>query len=132
MFSKRWLILLALLMSLLIAFPTSDVFAQGGDDDEDDEDFPITIEITGTVEEIGEDIIVDGFIIAPAGAFRPSTLSVGDVVTITGTLLDDDTIKADDLEFVSHAEDTDTDEDEDEDDGNGRGNNGNGNGNGNN
>jgi hypothetical protein len=45
------------------------------------------------------DITVAGYIIAPAGAFRPSDLHLGDIVIITGVLLPDgQTVRAESLE----------------------------------
>ncbi len=88
----------------------------------DDEAGTVTVQITGKVEstvtgevELGDDIIVDGVIIAPAGAFQPSTLEEGDCVTVVGILLNDDTLQAISLE---PSEDCDA-EDVDDTDGDG-------------
>jgi hypothetical protein len=66
-----------------------------------DEDEDILVEIVGEVEVIDdEEIVIAGVTVAPAGAFNPSSLEVGDVVRLTGYLLDDDTLKAVELEMV--------------------------------
>ena len=95
----RWLVLGLLLLALSLSgvgfAPHAPAFAQDGDDDID-----VLIRITGVVEEISDSrIVVSGVTVAPAGAFNPSMLSVGDVVTITGYLLNDDTIQAVSLEL---------------------------------
>ena len=56
--------------------------------------------ITGAVAfEASGDISVAGYIIAPAGAFRPSDLHQGDIVIIAGVLLPDgQTVRAESLE----------------------------------
>jgi hypothetical protein len=97
----RWLVLGLLLLALSVNSamfaPTAPAFAQDGGDDDD---IDVLVEITGVVEEISDSrIIVSGVTVAPAGAFNPSMLSVGDVVTITGYLLNDDTIQAVSLEL---------------------------------
>ncbi len=99
-------------------------------DDETDDDL-LLIEIEGEVEVLEDDmIVVSGTIVAPAGAFIPATLEVGDYVVIEGYLLDDDTIMAISLEVVDpdemdppddeddmeDPEDDETDDDMDEDD----------------
>jgi hypothetical protein len=57
--------------------------------------------VTGAVDFTDSgDIMVAGYIIAPAGAFQPSMLVEGDIVIITGTLLPDGiTIQAEAFEF---------------------------------
>ncbi len=56
--------------------------------------------VTGAVS-FGADgsIIVAGITIAPAGAFNPSILKDGDLVVITGVMLNDTTLQATDFEF---------------------------------
>jgi hypothetical protein len=58
------------------------------------------IVITGALTfEASGDISVAGYIIAPAGAFRPSDLHQGDIVIIAGVLLPDgQTVRAETLE----------------------------------
>lgn len=62
----------------------------------------LTFEITGPVS-FGDDgsIMVDGVIVAPAGAFNPSTLKEGDIVIVVGYLLNNDTLQAISLVYVS-------------------------------
>jgi hypothetical protein len=92
---SRWLILAALLVGSFFLL-TGTALAQGGDE------IPVLLEITGTVEVIEEDLIViDGYTIAPAGAFRPSDLEVGDVVAVTGYLLNDDTLQVESLVVIT-------------------------------
>ena len=65
----------------------------------------------GPVDLTSGDIIVAGYIIAPAGAFTPSLLHQGDVVIITGYLLPDGiTIQAVTFEFFIEPEVTETPE----------------------
>ncbi len=71
----------------------------------DDEVGTVTVSITGEVESLGDDIIIDGVVVAPASAFQPSTLEVGDCVTVVGVVLADDTLQAVSLE---PSEDCDT------------------------
>lgn len=122
--------LVGLLLIALIALPANATLAQDGGDDGDE--LPVMIEITGEVQIIEDDlIVVDGFEIAPAQGFRVSSLSLGDIVTVTGNLLNDDTIQADSIEIVTPVEDRDDytpptpsttdDEDSDDDKGNGKG-----------
>lgn len=89
-----------LLIALFAALP---IFAQESTETPDSS----TTIVTGAVEftEAG-DIVVGDYIIAPAGAFRPSSLNEGDVVIIIGRLLPDgQTVQADSLElFVESTE----------------------------
>lgn len=66
----------------------------------------ITISITGEVLFVEVDgireLTIGGVIVAPAGAFNPSTLSNGDLVTVIGILLNDDTLFA--LELITDVE----------------------------
>ena len=59
------------------------------------------IVVVGPVEfSSSGEITVNGYGIAPAGAFRPSSLDEGDVVVIIGVLLPDgDTLRAESLEL---------------------------------
>lgn len=94
--------MLLILLVLIIAIPA--VVAQ-------DED-PDLIVATGelTINENG-DIIVDGYVIAPAGSFAPGQYEVGDSVIITGYLLPDGaTVQALSIEAVDDEEETGTDE----------------------
>ncbi len=98
-------VLAAMILSTAALLPGHTALAQGGDEDGD---IPVLIEITGTVEVIEDDmIVVDGYIIAPAGAFNPSMLNVGDEVAITGYLLDDDTLQV--VSLVVITDDVDQD-----------------------
>ncbi len=91
--AREWgLIAAALLVGSLVLLTAGMVLAQEGGTGDDE--IPLLIEITGTVEQIDEDaIVIDGYTIAPAGAFNPSDLEVGDVVVVTGYLLNDDTLQ---------------------------------------
>ena len=103
---KSLILLLSLLVGLLAAIPA---LAQEETPEPDEDDMAVLVEIEGEVafETIdGEDeITVGGVIIAPAGAFNPADLTAGDVVRVTGYLLNDDTIQATDLEVLEEAED---------------------------
>ena len=99
------LLLVALLLSGLALQPAWPALAQGDDEEEEP---PLLIEITGTVEVVEDDlIVVDGYTIAPAGAFDPSTLVVGDVVIVTGYLLNDDTLQVVSLTVLTEDADAD-------------------------
>ncbi len=91
-------IALILALAWLVGVPLP---AQAQDGDEDTVDVPIEIE--GFVESITpEAIVIDGYTIAPAGAFSPATLKVGDYVIVTGWLLPDgDTIQVISLTVVT-------------------------------
>lgn len=94
---KSLLVLQALIVAVALAFgtfmaaPTAVAQEpQGGDDS-----FGVVIEITGAVEVVNVAyIVVDGVQVDPAGVFDPLSLQVGDVVTVTGYLLSDDTLFA--------------------------------------
>lgn len=59
-----------------------------------------TVMVVGPIEFIDGDIVVNGYIIAPAGAFLPALLTEGDVVIVIGILLPDGiTIQATEFEF---------------------------------
>lgn len=97
---RRMLFALAtLLILLLVAFPliaqdTAGVPKPGS-----------TVVAVGPVVLTDDEIVVGGYIIAPAGAFRASILDTGDVVMITGVLLPDEiTIQADTIEFFVDAD----------------------------
>jgi hypothetical protein len=65
--------------------------------------------VIGPVEFINNNIVVNGYIIAPAGAFNPSILTPGDFVIITGLLLPDGmTIQASEFEFFEEPDGTPT------------------------
>ncbi len=69
---------------------------------EDDPSFTI---VTGAVEfSPSGDILVAGIVIAPAGAFNPSDLQAGDLVIITGYMLNETTLQATSLEFFDDSE----------------------------
>ncbi|MEZ4672607.1 MAG: hypothetical protein R3E39_32300 [Anaerolineae bacterium] len=56
--------------------------------------------VTGAIHFTPEgDIMVAGIVIAPAGAFNPSGLAEGDIVIITGVMLNETTLQATALEF---------------------------------
>src|SRR5688572_26574691 len=106
----HWKLLIGMLVVMLSANMIEIVAAQ------EDDEVELTVEIVGTVEQLSADgIIVDGMTIAPAGAFNPSDLSVGDRVVVVGELLDDNTVQASELELL--AQDDDGDDDDDDDDG---------------
>jgi len=91
MHRKLTLVPLFVLLAALVAFglmPSGTAVAQ---DDGGDETL---VEFTGTVELLQPDLIlVSGVWVHPAGVFSPASLNLGDVVTITGYLLPDDTIQ---------------------------------------
>ena len=108
-----------LLAMLLLALPAAAQDDGGG----------LTV-VAGTVSfNENLDMVVDGYIIAPANGFRPPTVSEGDSVIVTGTLLDDGvTIQAISLEITDTAsvEELDaalTTDDDDGDESSGSGNN---------
>ncbi|HRF98345.1 MAG TPA: hypothetical protein PLZ51_24220, partial [Aggregatilineales bacterium] len=96
-FHSAWLIVAMGVFIISFMFP---LMAQ----DDSNEDAPIEdilIAIRGLVEILDDDeIVVDGVIVAPAGAFNPSELEIGDEVIVVGYLLNDDTIKAEMLIVV--------------------------------
>jgi hypothetical protein len=103
---QKWfkLVLVALAVWAVVLAVAPSLTALAQDDPEED---PVLVEIRGVVEVLQEDmIVVSGVTIAPAGAFRPSDLKLGDQVIITGYLLPDDTLKAVSLQLVV---DTDAD-----------------------
>ena len=74
----------------------------------------VLIELTGTVEVLEDDLlVVDGIEVAPAAVFLPATLSVGDIVTITGYFNDEGTLVAISLEIIEDADPDLLDSDED-------------------
>lgn len=96
-------VILAVLCLLAIVLPLT---AQEGTTVETDEES--TIIVTGAVS-FGPsgDILVGGYIIAPASAFNPSSLTEGDVVIIIGRLLPDGlTVQAESFEFFDEPEAT--------------------------
>ncbi|NDJ84407.1 MAG: hypothetical protein GYB66_00840 [Chloroflexi bacterium] len=101
MLKLRWGLLIPILLALAIALvlvPSTGLAQDGG---EDDDELWVYIEIEGEVEALEDDlIVVDGYELAPAGAFNPSTLEVGDYVVVAGYLLDDDTLYVESLEVV--------------------------------
>jgi hypothetical protein len=93
--------------------------AQGPDEEDDD----VLVEIEGELEVVGDDLAIDGTVVAPAGAFNPSRY-MGECLAVTGRVLDDDTLQAvsaepceDEGEDADDGEDEDEDEDEDADEG---------------
>lgn len=72
--------------------------------------------IAGEVEQLDGDIIIGGYVIAPAGSFNPSGLEIGDVVILTGFLLNEDTIQATYLMVVEDLDDEDECDEEAEED----------------
>ncbi len=88
--SLKWIISITIFLLLLLP-----VWAQENDED------VILINLSGTVEVVeGDIIIIDGIEIAPAGAFLPSRLYVGDIVTMTGYFTNDGTFVATSMEHV--------------------------------
>ncbi len=79
-----------------------------------------SVVVVGYVESLDPDIIIEGYVVAPASAFNPSTLEEGDLVILEGLLLNDgETIQATSLALLveTDAEDEDEclDDGEDED-----------------
>jgi hypothetical protein len=101
---KSLILLLSLLAGLVAVIP-----AMAQDDDTGDEELPVLVEVEGTVAfetvEDDDEITVGGVVIAPAGAFNPADLTEGDLVLVTGYLLNDDTVQAIALEVLEEAED---------------------------
>ena len=65
--------------------------------------------VVGPVEFVDGDIMVNGYIIAPANAFQPAILTEGQVVIIIGLLLPDGvTIQATEFEYFEDAAETPT------------------------
>jgi hypothetical protein len=112
---SRWLLAVMLLFALAVAPVLSPIIpVQAQDDDGTEEDPEVLVTITGMVEVLEDDLIViDGVEIAPAGAFIPAELEVGDYVEVTGYLLSDDTLQA--VELIK-LEDVDEDGVPDEED----------------
>lgn len=82
----------------------------------------------GPVTITDDEIRVNGYIIAPAGAFRASILDDGDVVIVTGVLLRDGrTIRADMIEFFDEADALNEERTQGDDPGSSQGNHGQGN-----
>jgi hypothetical protein len=118
--SNRWFFISLIVIVLIAAFALP-AFAQSEDEEEDDPVGSIEFTVTGeiTFNEDGDIIVTDEdgnvFVIAPAGAFNPSEIEEGTVVTVTGFLLNDDTLKASDLEPADD-EDPEVTPEPDEDD----------------
>jgi hypothetical protein len=90
-----------LVLTLTSALMTS--LAQDVTSVEDDPSFTI---VTGALEFTPTgDIVVAGIIIAPAGAFNPSDLEAGDLVIVTGLMLNDGTLQAISLELFDDTDD---------------------------
>ncbi|WP_349258557.1 thrombospondin type 3 repeat-containing protein [Aggregatilinea sp.] len=80
------MVVLALLAAGVAVFPAAPVSPAAA---QDDTPIEVIIRISGTVESITVDtIVVDGYAVNINGAFDPATLTIGQVVTITGTLED--------------------------------------------
>lgn len=94
MSAKFKLSALVLVLIAAMAFAILPGFAQDTSSEEE-----LTI-ITGAVQFAPNgDIMVANTVIAPSGAFNPSTLQPGDVVIVIGTLTADGTLKAISLEL---------------------------------
>ena len=85
-------------------------FAEPEEELEDPQPGDIIV-VVGPITITDDEILVGGYVIAPAGAFNPSGLEDGDIVIIVGVLLNEDTIQASSFFLV---EDLDEDEEEDE------------------
>ena len=72
----------------------------------------ITFAVCGAIEFAGDDILVNGVVIAPAGAFNPSAFTDGDAIAITGHMLNDDTLQATGYEVLEDVAACDTDNEE--------------------
>ena len=63
------------------------------------------VELVGQAEEVrGNQIVVNGYRIVPAGAFNPRDVNPGDWVIVTGRLLTDGTVQAESLEKTEPGE----------------------------
>lgn len=107
MLMRRVPLILALTLAAALAFGMP-VLAQDEDDSE-------LIMVGGQVSFTADGaIMVEGYIIAPAGAFIPAVLREGDTVLIVGYLLPDGiTIRALSLEIVEDEDEEEESEDED-------------------
>jgi hypothetical protein len=83
--------LLAIAAAVIFIGPQPRVQAQdtsGGDT------FDVLVEITGPFHVVDGQVTIGEVIVAPAGAFQPALLYEGEIVTVTGYLLNDDTLQA--------------------------------------
>ncbi len=88
---KLVLVLLTVIAAAAFLIPAPAARAQDGEDDP----LPVLVEIAGEVEALEDDmIIISGVEVAPASAFTPSELEVGDLVIVTGVILNDDVLQA--------------------------------------
>jgi uncharacterized membrane protein YgcG len=100
---------LAILLAVMLVLAVP-AFAQEVIDEE-----AVTMEISGTISFVDADgdgdvdFTVDGMIVAPSSAFNPSDYAEGDEITLIVTVLNDDTVQA--QEVVNEPEGTDADGD---------------------
>lgn len=98
---------IAAVLGILALLPLSAGVAQ----EEEEVALAALFEVTGFVEVLEDDlIVVEGIVVAPADAFLPADLKVGDAVTVLGILTDDGTLIAISLELVTDLEEDDLDE----------------------
>ncbi|MBN1966820.1 MAG: thrombospondin type 3 repeat-containing protein [Anaerolineae bacterium] len=103
----RPLSVLVLIVALLLASGAALLPSAAPVQAQDDTPPEIIVSITGYVEALEPDVIVAGMVIAPANAFNPADLVIGDYVQVTGYLLNDDTIQA--IELIVLTGDVDGD-----------------------
>ena len=99
MFGKRLFGLSLLLVLVTGLLFNVDVPARAQDDEPDEDAVELVVGFYGEVESLDGDIIIGGVTVAPASAFNPSGLAVGDCVFITGTYLTSETLQAISLEI---------------------------------
>ena len=90
---KPFTIFFSLMLIIALILP---VLAQDStpSDSSSNETFEADISVTGLVAFVDGELTVDGIYIAPAGQFQPSELEDGMMITVTGYLLNDTTLKA--------------------------------------
>jgi hypothetical protein len=94
-------LMLFVIMALSLAVNV-DAPVRAQEDEEDD----VLVEIHGDLELDGDDLVIDGMVVAPASAFNPSEF-MGECLVVVGIVLNDDTLQA-----VSAEPCVDTDGDE--------------------
>lgn len=99
--------------TLLATSYVLDAPAEEGEEGEEPEQGD-TITIIGPVEFVDDEIMVGGYAIAPSGSFNPSSLEEGDLVVVTGVLLNETTVQASSLTLLVSGEEEDCEEGEED------------------
>lgn len=84
-----------IILSFVLALP---IHAQDSLSDDAIGDITITFDGYVHFDEVSGEIMIGGFVIAPAGAIPPSLLSEGQYVVITGKFLNDETFQLTDID----------------------------------